>query len=224
MEWRRRWCQWRYVTKKWRMASKGERRKRRKEMASSTPKASEVVSSLNLKAHPEGGFYSETFRDSSITLFRSQLPSQYKVDRPVSTAIYFLLPSGSISHLHRIPCAETWHFHMGEPLTVFELGEDGKVKLTVLGTDLEVGQRPQYTVPPNVWFGSFPTRDIDAYSSDGSSLVKAPTRDPETHYSLVGCTCAPAFQFEDFELASSSNILALAPHVEPFIRYLTLTG
>lgn len=107
---------------------------------------------------------------------------------------------------------------------MFELGGDGKVKLTVLGTDLEAGQRPQYTVPPNVWFGSFPTRDIDAYSSDGSSLVKAPTRDPETHYSLVGCTCAPAFQFEDFELASSSNILALAPHVEPFICYLTLTG
>lgn len=193
-------------------------------MASSTPKASEVVFSLNLKAHPEGGFYSETFRDSSITLSRSQLPSQYKVDRPVSTSIYFLLPSGSVSHLHRIPCAETWHFYMGDPLTVFELGGDGKVKLTVLGTDLEAGQRPQYTVPPNVWFGSFPTRDIDAYSSDGSSLVKAPTRDPETHYSLVGCTCAPAFQFEDFELASSSNILALAPHVEPFIRYLTLTG
>lgn len=107
---------------------------------------------------------------------------------------------------------------------MFELGGDGKVKLTVLGTDLEAGQRPQYTVPPNVWFGSFPTRDIDAYSSDGSSLVKAPTRDPETHYSLVGCTCAPAFQFEDFELASSSSILALAPHVEPFIHYLTLTG
>ena len=41
-----------------------------------------------------------------------------KVDRPVSTAIYFLLPSGSVSHLHRIPCAEVWHFYLGEPLTV----------------------------------------------------------------------------------------------------------
>lgn len=41
-----------------------------------------------------------------------------KVDRAVSTAIYFLLPSGSVSRLHRIPCAETWHFYKGEPLTV----------------------------------------------------------------------------------------------------------
>lgn len=105
---------------------------------------------------------------------------------------------------------------------VFELREDGKIKFTILGTDMEAGQRPQYTVPPNVWFGSFPTRDLEAYSSDGSSLVKAPPRDPQTHYSLVGCTCAPAFQFEDFELASSCKILAFAPHAEPFIRYLTL--
>lgn len=41
-----------------------------------------------------------------------------KVDRPVSTAIYFLLPSGSVSKLHRIPCAETWHFYLGESITV----------------------------------------------------------------------------------------------------------
>lgn len=41
-----------------------------------------------------------------------------KVGRAVSTAIYFLLPAGSVSRLHRIPCAETWHFYKGEPLTV----------------------------------------------------------------------------------------------------------
>ncbi|XP_058089339.1 uncharacterized protein LOC131236222 [Magnolia sinica] len=187
----------------------------------SLKKASEIAAVLNLQPHPEGGFYSETFRDSSITLSKSQLPSHYKVDRPISTSIYFLLPSGSVSHLHRIPCAETWHFYMGEPLTVFELSEDGKIKLTALGTDLEAGQRPQYTVPPNVWFGSFPTGDVESYSPDGTSLVKAPARDAENHYSLVGCTCAPAFQFQDFELASRANVLAFASHAEPFISYLT---
>jgi len=44
--------------------------------------------------------------------------SAVKVDRAVSTSIYFLLPSGSVSRLHRIPMAETWHFYLGEPLTV----------------------------------------------------------------------------------------------------------
>ncbi|XP_068660745.1 uncharacterized protein YML079W [Aristolochia californica] len=185
-------------------------------------RASEVAALLNLMPHPEGGYYFESFRDSSVNLSKSQLPSRYKVDRPVSTAIYFLLPSGSVSHLHRIPCAETWHFYAGEPLTVFELHEDGQIKFTVLGIDLDAGQRPQYTVPPNVWFGSFPTKDIESYSSNGSSLVLAPRRESENHYSLVGCTCAPAFQFEDFELAKRAEVIASAPSAEAFINYLAL--
>ncbi|XP_010917448.2 uncharacterized protein [Elaeis guineensis] len=191
-------------------------------MGSTAKKASEVAALLDLKPHPEGGFYSETFRDSSITLSKSQLPPQYKIDRPVSTAIYFMLPTGSVSHFHRIPCAETWHFYLGEPLTVFELHDDGHIEFTVLGPDLDAGHRPQYTVPPNVWFGSFPTLDVESFASDGSILVKAPKRDSELHYSLVGCTCAPAFQFEDFELATHSELKVLAPSAEPFLDYLIL--
>ena len=96
---------------------------------------------------------------------------------------------------------------------------NGEAKLTVLGTDLASGQVPQYTVPPNTWFGSFPTMDV--LSEEVGSFLMAPKRDPESHYSLVGCTCAPGFQFEDFEMASYSEIISLAPQAEPFIRYLT---
>ncbi|KAJ4754270.1 RmlC-like jelly roll fold protein [Rhynchospora pubera] len=183
-------------------------------------KASEIVATLDLKPHPDGGFYSETFRDPSISLSKSHLPNRYKVDRSVSSAIYFLLPSGGIAHLHRIPCAETWHYYGGEPLTVFELQDDGNVKLTVVGPDLEAGHRPQYTVPPNLWFGAFPTLDLASYTSDGSALSKAPSRDPESHYCFVGVTCAPAFQYEDNELATRDGMISLAPHAEPFINYL----
>ncbi|XP_072979447.1 uncharacterized protein [Typha angustifolia] len=187
----------------------------------STRKASQIVALLDLKPHPDGGFFLETFRDYSITLSKSQLPPHYKVvDRAVSSSIYFLLPSGGIAHLHRIPCAETWHFYTGDPLTVFELYDDGRIKLTVVGPDLEAGHRPQYTVPPNIWFGAFPTLDVESSSSDGSVLNKAPTRDPELHYSLVGVTCAPAFQFDDNELATRDELKALAPAAEPFINYL----
>lgn len=146
-----------------------------------------------------------------------------KVDRPISTAILFLLPSGNVSHLHRIPCSLTWHFHLGEPLTVFELDPNGVIKQTVLGSDLRAGQTLQYTVPPFVWFGSYPTRDIESFSNDGSLLVKAQPRDPETHYSLVGCTCAPAFQFEDFEMAKRSELLSINSAPKPFIEYLTFS-
>ncbi|KDP33935.1 hypothetical protein JCGZ_07506 [Jatropha curcas] len=181
---------------------------------------SEIVKKLNLQPHPEGGFYWETFRDSSVTLSPSQLPSGYKVGRPVSTAIYFLLPAGSVSHLHRIPCAETWHFYLGEPITVLELNENGQVKLTCLGSDLTGdNQQPQYTVPPNVWFGAFPTKDY-VFSPDGA-VAKAAPRDTESHYSLVGCTCAPAFQFEDFELAKRSDLISQFPNHKHLISLLT---
>ncbi|KAF8027929.1 hypothetical protein BT93_E0761 [Corymbia citriodora subsp. variegata] len=183
---------------------------------------SRIVEKLKLTPHPEGGFYAETFRDTSVLLSRSQLPPHYKVDRPVSTSIYFLLPAGSVSHLHRIPCAETWHFYLGEPLTVLELNDkDGSIKLTCIGSDL-VGdnQQPQYTVPPNVWFASFPTKDY-TITPDGSMLKAAP-RDAEKHHSLVGCTCAPAFQFQDFELAKRSEFLSRFPSLEPILSILTL--
>lgn len=132
-----------------------------------------------------------------------------------STPIFF---SSKISFL-----ADT-HLTQPRPLIspeqVFELQDNGEAKLTVLGTDLESGQVPQHTVPPMTWFGSFPTKDMESY--DGNSLLLAPRRDPERHYSLVGCTCAPAFQFEDFEMASYAGAASLAsPQAEPFIRYLT---
>ncbi|KZV15107.1 hypothetical protein F511_37010 [Dorcoceras hygrometricum] len=192
-------------------------------MNSPTASTSEIVAKLNLKPHPEGGFFSETFRDSSIILSRSHLPSQYKVDRPVSTSIYFLLPSGSVSHLHRIPCAETWHFYLGEPLMVLELNEtDGSTKLTCLGPDvLSENQTVQYTVPPNVWFGSFLTKDIGVDISCDTVVVKQSPRNPEKHFSLVGCTCAPAFQFDDFELANRSELISLFPKYEALISLLT---
>jgi uncharacterized protein len=89
-----------------------------------------------------------------------------------------------------------------------------------VGPDLEAGHRLQYTVLPNVWFGAYPTLDLTSYASDGSALSKTPSRDPELHYCFVGVTCAPAFEYEDNELATQAGIKLLAPHAEPFINYL----
>ncbi|KAE8689143.1 Detected protein of confused Function [Hibiscus syriacus] len=151
--------------------------------------ASEIAAKLKLVPNPEGGLFSEPFRDTSIFLSKSHLHPQYKVDREVSTCIYFMLQSRTVSRLHRTPCAETWHFYKGEPPTIVELDEkDGKVKLTCVGPDIVDDQRVQYTVPPYVWFHQ---RHI---SGDGG-VTRAEPRDPEAHYSLVRCTCAPAFQF-----------------------------
>lgn len=103
---------------------------------------------------------------------------------------------------------------------VCELLDDGQVKLTIIGRDLEAGHCPQYTVPPNVWFGAFLTLDVESSPDDGSVLVKTSSRDPELHYSLVGVTCAPAFQFDDNELATLDELKPHYPKAEPFLNYL----
>ncbi|KAK1354959.1 RmlC-like jelly roll fold [Heracleum sosnowskyi] len=183
---------------------------------------SQIIAKLKLKSNPEGGFYTETFRDKSVLLDISQLPDHYKVDRPISTNIYFLVPSGSVSLIHRIPCSETWNFYLGDPLTVAEMNEiDGSVKLTNLGSNIiEENQVLQYTVPPNVWFGAFPANDFKIFRKD--VIVKNPPIDAEKHFSLVGCTCAPAFEFADFELAKHSDLISLFPAHKSLISLLTL--
>jgi len=105
-----------------------------------------------------------------------------------------------------------------------ELNEkDGIAKFTCLGTDLGGNEVPEYTAPPNVWFGSFPTNDY-TFSTNGvfqTAAAAAAPRDGERNYSLVGCTFATAFQYQDYELAKPSYLLPRFPHLEPLITALT---
>ena len=100
--------------------------------------AAEIIALLDLKPHPEGGHYRETFRDPR------------EVDgRSVGTAIYFLLAVGESSHWHRVDAGEVWHWHAGAPL---ELRIADPLERTVaLGPDLIAGERPQAVVPTGAW-------------------------------------------------------------------------
>jgi predicted cupin superfamily sugar epimerase len=102
--------------------------------------AAEIIRSLDLKPHPEGGHFREVFRDTR----------QVDGARAASTAIYFLLARGERSHWHRIDVVEVWHFYAGAPL---ELGiaANGQRELITLGNDLAAGQRPQAVVPSQAW-------------------------------------------------------------------------
>jgi uncharacterized protein len=103
--------------------------------------AADIIGLLDLRPHPEGGFYRETFRD----------PARNEAGRAASTAIYFLLPAGQISLWHRVDAAEIWHFYAGAPLalSVSETGAD--LSRHVLGADLFKGERPQFVVPAQWW-------------------------------------------------------------------------
>jgi uncharacterized protein len=102
--------------------------------------AQDVIRLLDLKPHPEGGHFRETFRDSR----------QVDVGRAASTAIYFLLARGERSHWHRIDAVEVWHWYAGAPLQL-EIAEEGRRQRVVLGTNLAAGERPQAIVPAHAW-------------------------------------------------------------------------
>lgn len=130
--------------------------------------AADVIRLLDLRPHPEGGHYRETFRDPRTV-----------EGRAVSTAIYYLLGLGELSEWHRVDAAEIWHWHAGAPLviTVSPNGHDASAHH--LGPDLARGHRPQFVVPAGAW-------------QTATSLGT---------WTLVGCTVAPGFAFEGFEMA-----------------------
>lgn len=104
-----------------------------------TLSAADIIARLDLKPHPEGGHFRETFRDPRMSNGRA-----------VSTAIYFLLARGERSHWHRVDAAEVWHWYGGAPL-VLAIAEDGHQRSLRLGNNLAAGEEPQAVVPTGAW-------------------------------------------------------------------------
>lgn len=101
----------------------------------------EIIASLGLAGHPEGGWYRQTWAAAAA-------PGE----RPAGTAILFLLKAGERSHWHRVDAAEIWHFHAGAPLLLsIAATTAGPVRELRLGPDLLAGDAPQGIVPPNHW-------------------------------------------------------------------------
>lgn len=133
---------------------------------------------LQLEAHPEGGWYRETW--TAAVQFQ---PEGYDGQRNSASAIYFLLAPGESSRWHVVRSAELWLWHRGGPLTL-RLGGDGPrpvepVTEIVVGPDIEAGQRPQAVVPADVWQAAVPATDEAV---------------------LVSCIVSPGFAFADFRL------------------------
>ena len=160
-------------------------------------KIQDLVKKLHLKSHPEGGFYRETYRSQGEIGELKNLEIDGK--RNYSTAIYFLLVKGNFSAWHRIKQDEVWHFYTGNPIRIHLISPSGEYSYFDLGLAFENGQEPQYVVPARYWFAS------------------------ETlgEFSLVGCTVAPGFDFEDFELANSTELTRLFPSHKPLIQKYT---
>lgn len=129
--------------------------------------ADDVIALLELEPHREGGYFRRTYEGED------------RDGRPSSTAVYYLLPAGELSHWHRIDAPEIWHYYAGGPLalTISENGHDATALR--LGPNLTGVERPQAVVPANAW-------------QTAESLGR---------WTLVGCTVSPGFLWETFELA-----------------------
>ena len=154
----------------------------------------ELIRTLALAPHPEGGYYREIWRGNL-----GVAPSDARGARVALTSIYFLLPAGAVSRWHRVRSDEIWHHYEGAPLELV-LVPPGQARLErrLLGP-LGRDQAPVQCVRASWW---------QAARSLGS-------------YTLVGCTVAPGFEFADFELLADRAELADAlcsalPEAVPF--------
>ena len=151
----------------------------------------QLVDTLKLEKHPEGGFYSETYRSNKKTA---------NGEGVLMTSIYFLLTSENVSNFHRISNDELWFHHEGSPISIHTL-EDGMHKEHILGKVYNNICSPQFLVKGNTIFGS---------------AVLEPNS-----YALVSCVVSPGFEFKDFELLTYDQLIKQFPNEEDIIKRLT---
>jgi hypothetical protein len=158
------------------------------------------IEELQLEPHPEGGYFRQTYR-SDVVIAREALPLEFTGTRAASTAIYFLLEGENFSGFHRLRSDEVWHFYGGLPVLVHVITQHGEYSSILLGCDLEAGQVPQAVVRAGCWFAS--------HVADWKS------------FAVVGCTVAPGFDFQDFEMGKRAELVARFPRQRELIERLT---
>ena len=152
---------------------------------------SQLLNTLKLEKHPEGGFYSETYRSTLSTANKKGV---------LMTSIYFLLTSENVSNFHRISNDELWFHHEGSPIVIHTL-EDKVHKEYILGKTYNGVCKPQHLVKGKTIFGS---------------AVLEPNS-----YALVSCVVSPGFEFKDFELFRYDELIKEFPNYEEIIKRLT---
>ena len=153
------------------------------------------IERLELLPHPEGGYYKEVYR-STEEVVAELLPLQRTGIRSINTAIYYLLEKENFSAFHRIKSDEIWHFYDGESIVIYVIDKKGKLEELLLDKN-----NPMQIVPKNTWFA--------AELKDKNS------------FALVGCTVAPGFDFEDFEMGERTRLLSEYPDHKILIERLT---
>jgi len=157
------------------------------------------IDKLQLIKHSEGGYYREVYRSTEF-VHKKNLPERYSSFRSFSSSIYFLLESAEFSAFHRLKSDEIWHFYEGSAVAVLMITPKGEFRKIVIGRNADLNEVYQAVIPKGFWFA--------AHVKDAAS------------FSLVGCTVAPGFDFEDFEMWKKDELIKLFPqHISIIERY-----
>jgi predicted cupin superfamily sugar epimerase len=143
-----------------------------------------IIEQLDLVEHPEGGYYRETFRSKEII-------NRQNEERNAATGIYLLVAKGFCTSWHRVRSEELWHFYKGDKLVLEIINEEGKFNQLFLNDELSGEGQFQQLIPKNCWQRAYSTGK----------------------YTLVGCTVAPGFEFEDFEMIGQDKLADIYPEI-----------
>ena len=148
------------------------------------PRVAELIATLGLQPHPEGGFYRQIFKSAvQVT------PMDGRGPRAALTTIYFLLPEGSFSRWHQVASDEVWHLYEGGPLELLELDPSRQTvlrhRLGLVGSGTDA---PVCTIGAELWQAARPLGQ----------------------YAFVGCTVGPGFDWADFRLLADDHARAAA--------------
>ena len=155
--------------------------------------AEQIIDSLSLEPHPEGGYFRRTF-----TSKRTANLGPDDSGRPTLTCIYYLLTSDSpIGRLHVNRSDIVHFFHAGSPIEYRLVTPSGELKTAILGPDIDSGHQYQLHVPGGWW--------------KASELTQG-------DYGLISESVSPGFDYEDMRFVSTSEIEARFPDLESALR------
>lgn len=136
-------------------------------------RAAQLISSLGLERHPEGGYFRKAYHSTAPVQ-----PLDGRGQRMGLSTIYFLLVAGDASHWHRVFSDEAWHYYEGDPVEMFI-------------TDPAFASASQYVLSP-VADSAEPVRVVPAGWWQAARTSGA--------YTLIGCTVGPGFEYDDFQM------------------------
>lgn len=161
-------------------------------------KARNYIQKLELKKHPEGGYFREIYRAAEMIYV--DVPDK-RLRRNYSTSIYFLLDGKHISKFHKIKSDELWHFYDGSSIIISIIDGKGKPSQITLGNKIDQGELFQTVIKKNNWFAA--------------ELIN------KKSFALVGCTVSPGFDFSDFEFGDKDKLISQYPKLKDLINRLT---